>query len=74
MDCGTVRLVGSQSQRAYAVVAEAGYRLDQVAWKPWLRFGYTVGSGDNNPKDGTLPRRLILVDMARVTRMVLGLA
>jgi hypothetical protein len=44
---------GSQSQRAYAVVAEAGYRLDQVAWKPWLRFGYTVGSGDNNPKDGT---------------------
>ena len=44
---------GSQSQRAYAVVAEAGYRLEQTAWKPWLRFGYTLGSGDRNPKDST---------------------
>jgi len=44
---------GGQSQRAYAVVAEAGYLVEQVAWKPWLRFGYTLGSGDGNPKDGT---------------------
>ena len=44
---------GSQSQRAYAVVAEAGYCFTQIAWEPWLRFGYTVGSGDNNPNDST---------------------
>lgn len=44
---------GNESQRAYAMVAEAGYRWDYAVWKPWLRFGYTVGSGDSNPKDGT---------------------
>jgi len=44
---------GSQSQRAYAIVAEAGYRLEHAAGKPWLRFGYTIGSGDSNPKDST---------------------
>lgn len=44
---------GNQSQQAYAVVAEAGYRLESVVWKPWLRFGYTIGSGDTNPKDST---------------------
>src|SRR5581483_9705119 len=43
---------GSQSQRAYSVVAETGYRLDRIAWKPWLRIGYSVGSGDSNPNDG----------------------
>ncbi len=44
---------GTLSQRAYAVVGEAGYRLDNIAWKPWIRIGYTVGSGDGNPKDST---------------------
>ena len=43
---------GNQSQRSYAFVAEGGYRFDSVAWQPWFRFGYTVGSGDDNPKDG----------------------
>jgi alginate export protein len=44
---------GNQSQRAYAVAAEAGYRFEHVSWKPWLRGGYTVGSGDGNPHDST---------------------
>ena len=44
---------GAQSQRAYAVVAEAGYRLAHAPWKPWLRFGYTIGSGDDDKKDST---------------------
>ncbi len=39
---------GNQNQRAYAIVAEAGYRLNEVAWKPWLRLGYTAGSGDDS--------------------------
>ena len=43
---------GNQSQRSYAFVAEGGYRFDSIAWQPWFRFGYTVGSGDDNPKDG----------------------
>ena len=42
----------SQNQRSYAFVAESGYRLDSVAWQPWLRFGYTASSGDGNSKDG----------------------
>lgn len=44
---------GEQSQRAYAVVAEAGYRLQDAPGKPWLRFGYTIGSGDGNQADST---------------------
>jgi hypothetical protein len=42
---------GAQSQRAYAVVAEAGYRLQDAPGKPWLRLGYTIGSGDGNQAD-----------------------
>src|SRR5207253_3835504 len=45
---------GLQKQRAGAVDAEAGFQpkiLPQV--KPWLRAGYTWGSGSNNPNDTT---------------------
>ena len=44
---------GEQSQRAYAVVAETGYRLQDAPGKPWLRFGYTIGSGDGSQADST---------------------
>ncbi|MBV9744885.1 MAG: hypothetical protein JO099_14070, partial [Acidobacteriia bacterium] len=43
---------GTQTQRAYAFDAEGGWQpavLPQV--KPWLRGGYTFGSGDGNPND-----------------------
>lgn len=35
------------------MVAEAGYRLDRTPWTPWLRFGYTIGSGDGDQSDST---------------------
>lgn len=42
---------GSQSQQAYAAVAQAGYRLGDAPWKPWLRFTYQMSSGDSNPNN-----------------------
>ena len=44
---------GALSQRAYAVVAETGYRFAAAPWKPWLRLGYTIGSGDDDKNDST---------------------
>lgn len=45
---------GLQRQRAGAVDAEAGFQPKVLAAvKPWLRGGYTWGSGDNNPNDST---------------------
>lgn len=43
---------GTQQQRAYAVDFEGGFQpgiLPKV--KPWLRGGFTGGSGDGNPND-----------------------
>jgi hypothetical protein len=45
---------GSQTQRAGAIDAEAGFQpqiLPQL--KPWLRAGYTWGSGDSDANDNT---------------------
>ena len=45
---------GTQSHRAGAFAAEAGWQpavLPKI--KPWIRGGYDVGSGDDNPTDGT---------------------
>jgi hypothetical protein len=45
---------GDQRQRAGAVDAEGGFQphiLPKV--KPWVRGGYTWGSGDGNPNDNT---------------------
>ncbi len=42
---------GSQSQQAYAGVAQIGYRLTDAPWKPWLRFIYQMSSGDSNPNN-----------------------
>lgn len=43
---------GSQAQLAYALDFEAGFQ-PKIApkLKPWLRGGYTIGSGDGNPND-----------------------
>ena len=45
---------GALAQRAYAADLEAGWQpaiLPRL--KPWLRSGYTIGSGDGNPNDKT---------------------
>jgi hypothetical protein len=45
---------GTQTQRAYALDFEGGFQpaiLKKV--KPWIRGGYTIGSGDSNPNDST---------------------
>ena len=53
-----VGLWGTQTQRAYAFDFEAGYQPTLAAvfkplatLKPWIRAGYTMGSGDKNPND-----------------------
>jgi hypothetical protein len=45
---------GDQQQRAWMADFEAGFQ--PKIWerlKPWIRAGYTYGSGDKNPNDGT---------------------
>ncbi len=48
---------GTQTQRAYAFDLEGGYQpklpsaIGRI--KPWIRGGYTIGSGDSNPNDST---------------------
>jgi hypothetical protein len=45
---------GRLDQRSYAFDFEAGIQPKVLSkLKPWLRAGYSVGSGDNNPNDGT---------------------
>ena len=44
---------GTLAQRAYAYNAEAGYHWTSLPWQPWLRVGYSVGSGDRNPNNST---------------------
>lgn len=36
---------------AYALAAEGGYQFTNVPWKPWIRGGYNLGSGDSNAQD-----------------------
>lgn len=43
----------SQDHAAWALAVEGGYRLVEVAGKPWLRAGFCHGSGDSNPDDGS---------------------
>ncbi len=43
---------GTQTQLAYALDFEGGFQLKVLPrLKPWLRGGYTIGSGDGNPGD-----------------------
>ncbi len=44
---------GALAQRAYSYSVEGGYHWTSGPWQPWLRVGYTVGSGDKNPNNGT---------------------
>jgi hypothetical protein len=45
---------GSLRQRAGAIDAEAGFQPKILPMlKPWIRGGYTWGSGDGNPNDST---------------------
>jgi len=45
---------GTLTQRAGAFAAEAGWQPAVLPTiKPWIRAGYDVGSGDDNPTDGT---------------------
>jgi hypothetical protein len=45
---------GDQQQRAYALDFEAGFQpVILPKLKPWLRAGFTEGSGDGNPNDKT---------------------
>ncbi len=43
---------GKLSHQAYALSAEAGFQFPTM-WKPWVRIGYYVGSGDGNNADDT---------------------
>jgi hypothetical protein len=43
---------GAQTQRAYAMDFEGGWQPTVLPkLKPWLRGGFTLGSGDGNPND-----------------------
>ena len=45
---------GTQKQRAYAVDFEGGWQPKLLPnLRPWLRAGFTAGSGDGNPNDNT---------------------
>ena len=45
---------GTQRQRAGSVDVEGGFQPRVLAKvKPWIRGGYTYGSGDGNPNDST---------------------
>jgi len=37
---------------AYGIAGEIGYQFTKMAWKPWFRTGYFIGSGDSDPSDG----------------------
>lgn len=42
----------SLDHAAWAISIEGGYRLVDVATRPWLRAGWYRGSGDDDPGDG----------------------
>jgi hypothetical protein len=44
---------GSVDHSAWAAALEGGYQFTAVPWKPWIRGGYFVSSGDSDPNDGT---------------------
>ncbi len=42
---------GRLEHRAWAWALEFGYQFDRIKWSPWIRVGYEVGSGDDDPED-----------------------
>lgn len=43
---------GILNHKANALALEAGYQWTKAQWQPWLRIGYFIGSGDDDPDDG----------------------
>ncbi len=43
---------GRLDHQAWALAVEFGYQFDHTRWRPWIRTGYAVGSGDADPNDG----------------------
>ena len=43
---------GTLAQHAGALSLEGGYQFN-AKWRPWVRAGYTRGTGDSNPADRT---------------------
>lgn len=43
---------GAADHSAWAAALEGGYQFTKIPWKPWIRGGYFVSSGDSNPNDG----------------------
>jgi hypothetical protein len=44
---------GNLTQRAGAFVAELGWQAQSTPLKPWISGGYSYGTGDKDPHDGT---------------------
>jgi hypothetical protein len=44
---------GATDHSAYAVVAEGGYKFQDLCLQPWLRLGVALASGDDDPEEGT---------------------
>ena len=42
---------GTLDHRAWATDFEWGFQFSQMVWKPWIRAGYFVSSGDSDPSD-----------------------
>lgn len=40
-----------EAHRAWALALEAGHQWTEVAWRPWLRGGVGLSSGDDDPSD-----------------------
>jgi hypothetical protein len=43
---------GAVTHNAWAAALEGGFQFNSVFWKPWVRGGYFVSSGDTDPNDG----------------------
>lgn len=43
---------GNLDQGSYAFAGELGYQFTKLPWKPWIRAGYYLGSGDGNNANG----------------------
>lgn len=43
---------GAVDHEAWAFDFEAGYHFMNLPWKPWIRAGYYMSSGDSNSSDG----------------------
>ncbi|HXC53607.1 MAG TPA: alginate export family protein [Candidatus Limnocylindrales bacterium] len=57
---------GSLDHSAWAFAFEAGLQPSKLPWKPWLRAGFDMGSGDNNNTDGDHETFFQILPTARV--------